>query len=86
MMGGSETVYFETAKLLKDNGHDVVFFSTKEKKTLNEGINDYFIEAPDLKKNKFANSFRFIYSKEAKQKLETLIINEKPDIAHLHIF
>lgn len=90
MMGGSETVYFETAKLLQENRHEVVFFSAKEKKTIDDGFNKYFIKAPILSTSriidKFVNAYKFIYSDNAKKQLERLIIEERPDIAHLHIF
>ncbi len=89
-MGGSEKVYFETVELLREKGHEVIFFSTLEKETIpNEQI-EYFVDSTDYKTNSFIkkvkNISRFIYSKESKLKIEKLIESEKPDIAHLHIF
>ena len=89
-MGGSEKVYFETAELLKEKGHTVIFFSAKEEKTVEGPGKEFFIKAPDYKSksiiDKVFNIGRFIYSVEAKRNLEQLILQEKPDIAHLHIF
>jgi glycosyltransferase involved in cell wall biosynthesis len=90
MMGGSEKVYFETAELLLEKGHEVIYFSTLEDNTLDNDQIDFFVDEPDYKTNsiikKIKNSLRFVYSFEAKQKLERLIEKEKPDLAHLHIF
>lgn len=88
--GGSDRVYFETSKILEKNGHEVLFFSVKDKESENHYCDKYFVKPFDyentsfLKKIKLAT--RFIYNKEAKENLELLIQNEKPDIAHLHIF
>ena len=90
LMGGSEKVYFETANLLKEKGHSVVFFSVMENKTINDTEKAYFIKDPNFKStsivDKIKNVGRFIYSFDAKTCLEELILKEKPDIAHLHIF
>lgn len=89
-MGGAEKVYFETADLLKSKGHEVIFFSALEEKTVASKFTDFFVKAPNLKSNslleKITNVSRFIYSSEAKNKLEALIQKEQPDVAHLHIF
>ena len=89
--GGSETVYFNTAELLENHGHEVSFFSIKNDK-LNEPCEDekYFISNQNFLNNSFTEQVksvgRFFYSKEAKAKLEKLIIKKKPQIAHLHLF
>jgi len=90
LMGGSEKVYFETAHLLKEKGHSVVFFSVMENKTINDAGKEFFVKDPNLQSTsiivKFRNIGRFIYSTEAKDNLEKLILHVNPDIAHLHIF
>lgn len=90
MMGGSEKVYFETAKILEEKGHQVIYFSTQEGKTIPNTNSNFFVKDPQFKNSsllkKIKNGFRFIYSIEAKEKLTKLIEKEKPDIAHLHIF
>lgn len=88
--GGSERVYFETSKILENKGHEVLFFSVKDKESESHYSDKYFVEPFEyenvgfLKKIKLAA--KFIYNKEAKENLEILIKNEKPDIAHLHMF
>jgi glycosyltransferase involved in cell wall biosynthesis len=89
-MGGSETVYLETSKLLKRFGHDVVHFSVKDEKTLSNGNLEFFVNPVKYDDSsllgKIKNACKFVYSYEAKQKLQLLIEKEKPDIVHLHIF
>ncbi len=88
--GGSDRVYFETSKILEKNGHDVLFFSVKDHESEKHYSDKYFVKPFNyenvglLKKIKLA--VKFIYNNEAKENLELLIKNEKPDIAHLHIF
>lgn len=90
LRGGSERVYFETANILEKNGHDVLFFSLKDEDSEDHYSDKYFVEPFDYKNaslfKKIQYSTAFIYNKEAKENLELLIKNEKPDIAHLHIF
>jgi len=80
--GGSEAVYFNTAKLLKEQGHEVIYFSREDEQNIKTGDKEYFISQPGgVKKikNIFANA-------EAACKLEEILKKEKPDIAHAHLF
>lgn len=88
--GGSDRVYFETSKLLEKNGHDVLFFSVKDEMSEKHYSDKYFIQPFNYENtgslNKIKLAAQFLYNKEARDNLELLIRNEKPDIAHLHIF
>jgi glycosyltransferase involved in cell wall biosynthesis len=90
ILGGVERVYFETSKILEKNGHEVLFFSVKEQESENHCSDQYFVKPFDYNNagflEKIKHTAEFIYNKEARDKLELLIQNEKPDIAHLHIF
>ncbi|HHT9109543.1 MAG TPA: glycosyltransferase family 4 protein [Candidatus Brocadiaceae bacterium] len=90
LRGGSERVYFETSKLLEENGHTVIHFSVKDTDSFDSPFKGYFVDPVTYFKsgllNKTKNVFKFIYSRDAKNKFEELIKNEKPDIVHLHIF
>ena len=90
LKGGSERVYFETSKILEKNGHEVLFFSVKDKESENHHSEKYFVKPFDYDNTsyveKIKHTIEFIYNKEAEENLERLIKNEKPDIAHLHIF
>lgn len=89
--GGSETYYFSLKKLLEENGHEVIDFSMKDEKNFESKYTDFFVEGIDYNKkqsifSKIKSGAKIIYSLEAKKKLEKLIKETKPDIAHLHIF
>lgn len=90
LKGGSERVYLETSKLLEERGHKVIHFSVNDGEALESPSKEYFIEPVDYFGNSYIKKIksvcRFIFSKEAREKLEDLIRNEKPDVAHLHIF
>ncbi len=91
LKGGSERVYFETSRLLEDRGHKVIHFSVNDNKAIESPYEKYFIEpvhyfAYGHLLNKIKSVISFLYSREAKRKLELLLQREKPDVAHLHIF
>lgn len=83
--GGSEAVYFNTAGLLQNKGHSVVFFSCSNKENENCSNKDHFIKSLS-EVSRLKGIFRYFYNKEAKRNLEELVKREKPDIAHVHLF
>lgn len=89
--GGSETYYFSLKELLEKNGHTVIDFSMKDEKNFESKYSKFFVNNVDYNKrqsfiSKVKEAVKIIYSFEAKRKLEKLIKETKPDIAHLHIF
>jgi len=83
--GGSEAVYFNTAELLKKYGHEVIFFSSKMPDNLPCEQSKYFVSnINDIPRWKGLHNY--FHNREAKAKLEALILAEKPDIAHAHLF
>lgn len=90
LRGGSETVYFQTTEILQKHGHDLIHFSTQNEKNEASDSSKYFIkERSYLEQGTFkkvASSLSFLYSFESARNIENLIVDEKPDIAHLHIF
>lgn len=89
--GGSETYYFSLKELLEKNGHTVIDFSMKDEKNFDSKYSKFFVNNVDYNRkqsilNKMREASKIIYSFEAKRKLEKLIKETKPDIAHLHIF
>lgn len=80
--GGSETVYFNTAEVLRKNGHDVIFFSYKEDENVACDQGDFFVNH----KGAFGTIRDYFYNREAEKKLEALLEKERPDIAHVHLF
>lgn len=86
--GGAETYYFTLADALKKAGHEVIFFSMQHEKNLPCEQSKYFVTNREyvgktsiLKKISAAKSL--IYSKEAYEKMNQLIKDEKPDLAIL---
>lgn len=90
LRGGSETVYFNTARLLKDKGHEVYFFSTSDPQDLVSEFNKYFTSISSYRNlsllEKITNMPSYIYNREAVEKLERLLSDYKPDVAHVHLF
>lgn len=89
--GGSETYYFSLKNLLEKNGHEVIDFSMEDEKNFESKYSKFFVNNVDYNKeqsifSKMKEAKKIIYSTEAKKKLELLIKETKPDIAHLHIF
>lgn len=88
LKGGSEYVFFETAKILKDKCHLVSYFSMKHQNNIPTEYEKYFVSHVDYDSkgvmNKIAASLKLLYSLEARRKIEELINVDRPDIAHLH--
>jgi len=89
--GGSETYYFGLADALRKAGHEVIFFSMKDKRNLPCKQSRYFVSNIEFNgdlslREKIHAGSRMIYSLEAKRKMERLIRDERPDIVHINLF
>jgi glycosyltransferase involved in cell wall biosynthesis len=88
--GGADVVYLNTGALLEKKGHQVIYFSQNSKNNYKTDSSKYFIEGIDFFDKSIVNRAlstpRFFYSTEAKNKLDKLLVNEKPDIAHIHLY
>lgn len=82
--GGSESVYFNTGKLLEWTGNQVCYFSVARDENIPCQQAEYFI-TDTSRKSKVRGLFSYFYNAEAARKLERLIIAERPDIAHAHL-
>lgn len=88
LKGGSERYFFDLSRLLEEKGHEVVHFSMEDERNLPSKYSSYFVKNINLEKPSFAQIGkipRIIYSKEAQIKLENLIADTRPEIAHLHL-
>lgn len=88
--GGSETYFFGLKKMLEDNGHEVIVFSMNDEKNEESEFEDYFVDNVSYQENagilkKVKNAVKLINSNEAYKKLVKLIIDTKPDIAHVNL-
>lgn len=89
--GGSETYYFALKRKLEEEGHQVIDFSMKDEKNFESPYSDFFVDNVDYSgksslSSKIKMASNIIYSQEAKSKFESLVLKEKPDVVHLHIF
>jgi len=89
--GGDCTYLFSLEKLLKEKGHRNIVFSMHHPQNYDSEHSGHFVSyinyAEEVKNKSLASGIkvlsRSIYSFEARQKIERLIDEEKPDIAHL---
>jgi glycosyltransferase involved in cell wall biosynthesis len=89
--GGADKVYFDTADLLEENGHSVLFFSTKHPNNIPTPYERYFVETNDFFEaggigKKLDVARRYLKNSEAAEKLDLLLQDHRPDLAHVHIF
>lgn len=84
--GGSETYYFSLIKLLERAGHTVIPFSMQDERNQPSPFEKYFVPQVDFQSptGGLKKAVQFLYSKEARVRLEALILKEKPDLAHAH--
>lgn len=89
--GGADVVFLESIAGLRAHGHEVSEFSMLSEKNLPSDYSKYFASEIPAKLmnvpgvgNKLKVLGRLFYSPEIEHKLEHLIHDTKPDIAHLH--
>jgi len=84
--GGAEVFFFEVARVLKERGHKVAFFSVNDKQNIESEWSKYFVDAPDFKNpnplNKLEALAEIPYNVRIKKKFEKLLDYFKPDIVH----
>ncbi len=84
--GGSEVFFFETGRVLKENGHQVAYFSTTAQDNISCDYSEYFVDPPDYSSGGLIKRLlairQIIYSKQAKNKFAALIRDFKPDLIH----
>ena len=86
LKGGSEKYYFELAKLLREKGHQIAFFSMQNEKNVKTGEKEYFVNEIDLNTGSKLKALDVIYSRENKKKMIEALEDFKPDIVHVNNF
>lgn len=86
LKGGSEKYYFELGELLKENGHEVAFFSMEDEKNIKTDCKEYFVKPIDLNTGSKLKALDVIYCKENEKKMEQALEDFKPDIVHFNNF
>lgn len=89
LRGGAESVFFEEMEIFKNDGWEVVPFSMKDDKNLDNPWSEYFIESLEFENiqslpAKALAVPKIIYSNEAKKNLRKLLHKIQPDVAHAH--
>lgn len=89
---GPQRLYFDTAKLLRAEGHEVAFFAMRHPKNEPTEWSKYFVEEVDYEEanqlswwGKIRVAQNIIFNFQAKRNLEALIQEFKPDVAHLFV-
>lgn len=84
--GGSDRYFFVLADLLRQHGHRVIPFSSRQPKDEPSEWSRYFPAAVDFQQPGARDIARFLYSRPAKKAMRRLLADEKIDLAHLHIY
>lgn len=89
---GPQRLYFDTAKLLRDAGHQVAFFAMEHPKNESTEWSRYFVKQVEYEGSQKLSLFEkctmalnIIFNFSAKRKMEALIDDFKPDVAHLFV-
>ena len=86
LKGGSEKYYFDLAKLLKEHGHEVAFFSMQDEKNIKTDCKEYFVKKSDMDSKNIFKALDVIYSKKNEKAMEEALDDFEPDIVHLNNF
>lgn len=90
LKGGAERAYFDTAHILAENGHEVAFFAMAHPENLETPWSRFFVSPVDYHDEssgllvKFRMALRILWNFEAAKKLDCLIQQFHPEVAHLH--
>ena len=88
LRGGSERVMFTEMETLRAMGHEVAIFSCDHPDNIRDSNSKYFLSNKDFETvsagRKLGLAFQFIYSSEARRKIESYFRDFKPDILHCH--
>lgn len=90
--GGADRYFFETMAVLEEHGHDVIAFSSSHSRNEPSPYARYFSRLggteDDLETMSLGRKIRMfvngIYSFESARQLERLIVDTRPQIAHVH--
>jgi len=88
---GPERYILELSQMLEKHGNQVAYFAMQHPENIKSKYSKYFVSQISLANPKNGSllekmkiGLRIIYSTEAKKKIEKLISEQKPDLAHLH--
>ena len=84
--GGADVFFFEVGRVLKENGHEVAYFSTKSDRNEPSEWSKYFVDAPDFKSGNPLTKLKALlsipYNRSTKKAFEKLLDDFRPDVIH----
>lgn len=87
IIGGSDSVYFNTGALLAAEGHEVGWFAGADPENLPCKDANFFPPAIDLRKPRLMDLPRYVRNGAAAKALAQMLkVNQHFDVAHLHIY
>lgn len=85
---GAETYLLDLIDLLQANGHEVAVFAMQHPENLPSPYSKYFVSEVEYSRRSLSANLkaakRMFWSREAQRKLEALLQEFKPDVAHIH--
>lgn len=85
--GGAEVFFMETGRLLEANGHQTIYFSTRNENNLPAVHAEHFVNPPNYTSGSIAKRVlsikNMIWSKNAKEKFAQILSETKPDLVHV---
>jgi glycosyltransferase involved in cell wall biosynthesis len=89
MKGGADRYVLELEELLRRHGHTPIPFAMAHPSNRPSPYAGYFVSQVETERPRFGfegarTLGRMLYSREAKRKLDLLVQNERPDIAHVN--
>ena len=87
--GGSETYFFDLARLLEEKKNEVIPFSMNDPKNIESVFESSFVPGADYNLREGAlkeiqKAMNVVYSREARRKMSRLIDKNPVDLVHLH--
>ena len=87
IIGGSDSVYFNTGDLLVDRGHEVGWFAGADRDDLPSADEEYFTSAIDMRAPRIFDLPRYFHNGAASRALGYMLSKRGDfDVAHLHIY
>lgn len=86
LRGGSDKYMFSLESLLRDRGHEVIPFASRQAANVETPWSTYFPPQVDFQRPHPVDVLRYVYSQPAREAMRKLVREQAPDIAHLHIY
>lgn len=86
LRGGSDKYLFSLESLLRNHGHEVIPFASRQAANVDTPWSSYFPPEVDFQRPRPVDILRYTYSHPAREAMRKLVLEQQPDIAHLHIY